>query len=131
LRESLVFLDVPAMQQLEAYIGGAGSLLDASRTLIALRPLCPARGLSYSRISILLRHFSTAGFTLYSFTVRESDFMASNMQEKLEKVVSSGTGTKGKNLPGQKQPKCVTGPAKSGATCSKKNKKEIVTSVGS
>jgi hypothetical protein len=53
------------------------------------------------------------------------------MQEKLEKVVSSGTGTKGKNLPGQKQPKCVTGPAKSGATCSKKNKKEIVTSVGS
>jgi hypothetical protein len=57
--------------------------------------------------------------------------MAANMQEKLEKVVASGTGTKGKNLPGQKPPKCVTGPVKSGATCSKKNKKEIVTSVGS
>jgi hypothetical protein len=78
-----------------------------------------------------LRHFSTAGFRLYSFTVQGSDFMASDMQEKLEKVVSSGIGTKGKNLPSQKQPKCVTGPVKSGATCSKKNKKEIVTSVGS
>jgi hypothetical protein len=57
--------------------------------------------------------------------------MATSMQEKLEKVVNSGTGARGKNLPHQKQPKCVTGPAKSGATCSKKNKKEIVTSVGS
>jgi hypothetical protein len=44
LRESLVFLDVPAMQQLEAYIGGAGSLLDASRTRIALRPLVSRPG---------------------------------------------------------------------------------------
>ena len=57
--------------------------------------------------------------------------MAMGIQEKLEKVVNSRTGTRGKNLPDQKQPKCVTGPAKSGATCSKKNKKEIVTSVGS
>ena len=57
--------------------------------------------------------------------------MAANMQEKLEKVVNSRTGTQGKNLPHQKQPKCVTGLVKSGATCSKKNKKEIVTSVGS
>ncbi|MDQ3033718.1 MAG: NAD(P)H-dependent oxidoreductase [Myxococcota bacterium] len=30
LRQSLVFLDVPAMQQPEAYIGGAASLFDAS-----------------------------------------------------------------------------------------------------
>ena len=29
LRQSLVFLDMPAMQQPEAYIGGAGSLFDA------------------------------------------------------------------------------------------------------
>jgi hypothetical protein len=57
--------------------------------------------------------------------------MAASMQDKLEKVVNSGTGTRGKNLPGQKEPKCVTGPAKSGATCNKKNKKKIVTSVGS
>jgi chromate reductase len=30
LRQSLVFLDVPAMQQPEAYIGGAGQLFDAN-----------------------------------------------------------------------------------------------------
>ena len=30
LRQSLVFLDVPAMQQPEAYIGGAAQLFDAS-----------------------------------------------------------------------------------------------------
>jgi len=30
LRQSLVFLDVPAMQQPEAYIGGAGDLFDAN-----------------------------------------------------------------------------------------------------
>jgi len=34
LRQSLVFLNVPAMQQPEAYIGGAAKLFDASGTLI-------------------------------------------------------------------------------------------------
>jgi chromate reductase len=33
LRQSLVFLNVPAMQQPEAYIGGAGSLFDAEGKL--------------------------------------------------------------------------------------------------
>jgi chromate reductase len=33
LRQSLVFLDMPAMQQPEAYIGGAEKLFDASGTL--------------------------------------------------------------------------------------------------
>jgi chromate reductase, NAD(P)H dehydrogenase (quinone) len=33
LRQSLVFLDVPCMQQPEAYLGGAGSLFDESGTL--------------------------------------------------------------------------------------------------
>lgn len=33
LRQSLVFLDVPAMQQPEAYIGGAGNLFDADGRL--------------------------------------------------------------------------------------------------
>jgi chromate reductase len=33
LRQSLVFLDMPAMQQPEAYIGGADKLFDASGTL--------------------------------------------------------------------------------------------------
>jgi len=34
LRQSLVFLNVPAMQQPEAYIGGSAKLFDASGTLI-------------------------------------------------------------------------------------------------
>jgi len=34
LRQSLVFLDVPAMQQPEAYIGGAANLFDAEGKLI-------------------------------------------------------------------------------------------------
>jgi chromate reductase len=34
LRQSLVFLDMPAMQQPEAYIGHAGSLFDASGAVI-------------------------------------------------------------------------------------------------
>ena len=34
LRQSLVFLDVPAMQQPEAYIGGAAALFDAGGKLI-------------------------------------------------------------------------------------------------
>ncbi len=34
LRQSLVFLNVPALQQPEAYIGGAAKLFDASGTLI-------------------------------------------------------------------------------------------------
>lgn len=34
LRQSLVFLNVPAMQQPEAYIGGADKLFDASGTLV-------------------------------------------------------------------------------------------------
>lgn len=34
LRQSLVFLDVPAMQQPEAYIGGAAGLFDEAGTLI-------------------------------------------------------------------------------------------------
>jgi len=34
LRQSLVFLDVPAMQQPEAYIGGAAALFDEAGTLI-------------------------------------------------------------------------------------------------
>jgi chromate reductase len=33
LRQSLVFLDVPVLQQPEAYIGGAGSLFDAAGDL--------------------------------------------------------------------------------------------------
>jgi chromate reductase len=33
LRQSLVFLDVPAMQQPEAYLGGAGKLFDAEGNL--------------------------------------------------------------------------------------------------
>jgi chromate reductase len=33
LRQSLVFLDMPAMQQPEAYIGGADKLFDASGKL--------------------------------------------------------------------------------------------------
>jgi len=33
LRQSLVFLDMPAMQQPEAYIGGAGNLFDANGKL--------------------------------------------------------------------------------------------------
>ncbi len=33
LRQSLVFLDVPAMQQPEAYVGGAADLFDADGTL--------------------------------------------------------------------------------------------------
>jgi chromate reductase len=33
LRQSLVFLNVPAMQQPEAYIGGADKLFDASGKL--------------------------------------------------------------------------------------------------
>ncbi len=35
LRQSLVFLDMPAMQQPEAYIGGAGSLFDEAGNLTA------------------------------------------------------------------------------------------------
>jgi chromate reductase len=34
LRQSLVFLNVPTLQQPEAYIGGAGSLFDASGNLV-------------------------------------------------------------------------------------------------
>ena len=34
LRQSLVFLDVPAMQQPEAYIGGAAQLFDADGRII-------------------------------------------------------------------------------------------------
>ena len=34
LRQSLVFLNMPAMQQPEAYVGGAGTLFDASGALI-------------------------------------------------------------------------------------------------
>ncbi len=34
LRQSLVFLNMPAMQQPEAYIGGAGGLFDADGTII-------------------------------------------------------------------------------------------------
>jgi chromate reductase, NAD(P)H dehydrogenase (quinone) len=34
LRQSLVFLDVPAMQQPEAYIGGAAALFDAAGKLV-------------------------------------------------------------------------------------------------
>jgi chromate reductase, NAD(P)H dehydrogenase (quinone) len=34
LRQSLVFLDVPAMQQPEAYIGGAANLFDESGNLV-------------------------------------------------------------------------------------------------
>ena len=34
LRQSLVFLNVPAMQQPEAYIGGADKLFDASGKLV-------------------------------------------------------------------------------------------------
>ena len=34
LRQSLVFLNVPAMQQPEAYLGGADKLFDASGKLI-------------------------------------------------------------------------------------------------
>ena len=34
LRQSLVFLDVPAMQQPEAYIGGAAALFDEAGTLV-------------------------------------------------------------------------------------------------
>jgi chromate reductase, NAD(P)H dehydrogenase (quinone) len=33
LRQSLVFLDVPAMQQPEAYIGGAAAMFDEAGTL--------------------------------------------------------------------------------------------------
>jgi chromate reductase len=33
LRQSLVFLDVPAMQQPEAYIGGAAQLFDANNNI--------------------------------------------------------------------------------------------------
>jgi len=57
--------------------------------------------------------------------------MAAGMRAKLAKAVSAGTGTKGKNLPGQKAPKCVADNAKPAATCGRKNKKEVVTSVGS
>jgi chromate reductase len=35
LRQSLVFLDMPAMQQPEAYIGGAGSLFDDAGNVTA------------------------------------------------------------------------------------------------
>ena len=56
--------------------------------------------------------------------------MAAGMREKLAKAVAAGTGTKGKNLPGRK-PKCEPGRAKPAATCGKKDKKEVVTSVGS
>ena len=35
LRQSLVFLNVPAMQQPEAYVGGADKLFDAAGTLIS------------------------------------------------------------------------------------------------
>jgi NAD(P)H-dependent FMN reductase len=34
LRQCFVFLDMPAMQQPEAYIGGAGELFDEAGTLI-------------------------------------------------------------------------------------------------
>ena len=57
--------------------------------------------------------------------------MTSGMRAKLTKAVVTGTTTKGKNLPGQKEPKCVVGRAKPAATCGKKTKKEVVTSVGS
>ena len=57
--------------------------------------------------------------------------MSAGLRAKLTKVIASGTGTKGKNLPAQKQPKCVPGRTKPAATCGRKTKKEVVTSVGS
>ena len=57
--------------------------------------------------------------------------MAAGMRAKLAKAVSAGTATKGKNLPVEAAPKCVTGKAKPAATCGRKSKKEVVTSVGS
>ncbi len=57
--------------------------------------------------------------------------MAAGMRAKLAKAVATGTGTKGKNLPEQKPPKCVVSTTKPAATCGKKGKKEVVTSVGS
>jgi chromate reductase len=35
LRQSLVFLDMPAMQQPEAYLGGANKLFDAAGKLVS------------------------------------------------------------------------------------------------
>ena len=38
LRQSLVFLNVPTMQQPEAYIGGAGKLFDDQGKVTKIRP---------------------------------------------------------------------------------------------